>query len=317
MFAMIDVSHKSSTLRTALASARLTMKPETIQAIHEGRVPKGDPLMVARVAATQAAKNTQLLIPYCHPLPLDFVGIDFSLGEDYIEVRSEVKAVWKTGVEMEAMTAAAIAALTLYDMLKMIDSDLVIHDVRLDSKTGGKSDFKEAFVTPLRAAVLVLSDSVAAGSKRDTAGEAIASRLRSEGIGVEDITVLPDEVLRIVDRLRFYAETLELDLILTTGGTGLGPRDVTPEATRQIIDREIPGLAEALRSFGSSRTPPAMLSRAIAGQRGKTIIVNLPGSERGAVESLTALLPALLHACKMVQGGDHVEAVSRSMSDSK
>src|ERR1035437_3212447 len=108
---MIDISNKSSTLRTARASARVTMKPETIVAIHEGRVPKGDPLAVARVAATQAAKNTQLIIPYCHPLPLDFVGIDFVLGNDSIEVLAEVKAVWKTGVEMEAMTAAAVAAL--------------------------------------------------------------------------------------------------------------------------------------------------------------------------------------------------------------
>src|ERR1035437_10136248 len=182
---MIDVSQKSSTLRTAKASARLLVKPETIRAIREGRVPKGDPLMVARVAATQAAKNTQLIIPYCHPLPLDFVGIDFTLGEDSIEVRAEVKAVWKTGVEMEAMTAASVAALTLYDMLKMIDSDLVIRDVRLDSKTGGKSDFKEAFAVPLRAAVLILSDSVSTGLKRDTAGEAIAARLRAEGMIVE------------------------------------------------------------------------------------------------------------------------------------
>lgn len=314
---MIDVSHKSSTLRTAKASARLVVKPETIQTIREGRVPKGDPLMVARIAATQAAKNTQLIIPYCHSLPLDYVGIDFSVGDDSIEVRAEVKAVWKTGVEMEAMTAATVAALTLYDMLKMIDSDLMIQDVRLDAKTGGKSDFKEAFATPLRAAVLILSDSVSTGLKRDTAGEAITARLRTEGMIVEDTSLLPDDETLIAEQLRLYADELKLDIVLTTGGTGLGPRDVTPEATRRIIDREIPGLAERLRSFGSQRTPHGSLSRAIAGQRGKTLIVNLPGSERAAIESLTVLLPALLHACKIVQGGEHIEAVSRSLADSE
>ena len=308
---MIDVSQKSSTLRTARASARLRVKPETVRAIHEGRVPKGDPIMVARVAAIQAAKNTQLLIPYCHPVPLDFVGVDFSIGDDYIEVRSEVKALWKTGVEMEAMTAVSVAALTLYDMLKMIDGDLAILDVRLESKTGGKSDFKEDFHVPLRAAVLVLSDSVAAGSKRDTAGEAIAARLRVEGIVVEETGVLPDEEAQIAERLRAYADEWRLDFVFTTGGTGLGARDVTPEATRQVLDREIPGLAEMIRAHGSQRMPHAALSRAIAGERGETIIVNLPGSERGAIESLTALLPAILHACKIVRGGDHVEAISR------
>ncbi len=310
---MIDVSSKSSTLRSARASARLTMNAQTILAIREGRVPKGDPLMVARVAATQAAKNTQLIIPYCHSMPLDYVGIDFSIGENSVEVQAEVRAVWKTGVEMEAMTAASVAALTLYDMLKMIDDDLVIHDVRLDSKTGGKSDFKEAFRTPLRAAVLILSDTVAAGSKRDTAGEAVASRLRDRGIDVTDITVLPDDITPISEKLRMYADELKLDMVLTTGGTGLSARDLTPEATRQILDREIPGLAEMLRTYGTSRTPHAAVSRAIAGQRGKTIIVNLPGSERGAVESLTAILPALLHACSMVLGGIHTESVSRSI----
>jgi cyclic pyranopterin phosphate synthase len=314
---MIDVSEKSSTLRTARAWAKVTMKPETIQAIHEGRTPKGDPLVVARVAATQAAKNTQLLIPYCHQLPLDFVGVDFSFGENFIDVRVEVKAVWKTGVEMEAMTGAAVAALTLYDMLKIIDSDLAIQDVRLVSKTGGKSDFKQAFSEPLRAAVLILSDSIAAGTKRDTAGEAVASKLRASGIDVEEITVLPDDESLIANWLQVCADEMKMDLVLTTGGTGLGPRDVTPEATRQILDREIPGLAERLREYGSLRTPHASLSRSVAGQRRKTIIVNLPGSEKGALESLTSILPSLFHACKMVQGGDHAEPHSRIITDSE
>ena len=312
---MIDVSHKSSTLRTAKASARLTMRPETIQTVRDGRVPKGDPLMVARVAATQAAKNTQAIIPYCHSMPLDFVGIDFTLSEDSIEVQAEVKVVWKTGVEMEAMTAATVAALTLYDMLKMIDEDLVIHDVRLVSKTGGKSDFKEVFANPLRAAVLILSDTVAKGLKRDTAGEAVAHTLRQKGISVEEVNVLPDDETAIAERLQYYADELKMGFVLTIGGTGLGPRDVTPEATLRIIEREIPGLADAMRSYGTMRTPHGMLSRALAGQRGRTIIVNLPGSERGAMESLSALLPALLHACRVVQGGDHAEMVSRKIDN--
>ncbi len=311
---MIDVSGKSSTLRTARARARLTVARETISAIREGRVPKGDPLMVARVAGTQAAKNTQLLIPYCHSLPLDYVGIDFALGEDSVEVCTEVKAVWKTGVEMEAMTAATVAALTLYDMLKMIDAAMEIRDVRLEAKTGGKSDFRHRFDRGLRAAVLVLSDSVASGSKKDTAGEAVSQMLTDTGVIVDEIAVLPDDKPLIISWLRRASDEDHLDFVITTGGTGLGPRDVTPEATRSILDREIPGLAEIARYYGSARTPHSVLSRALAGQRGTTIIVNLPGSERGATESLHAMLPALLHACQMVNGAGHLETFSRSIT---
>ncbi|HET6401127.1 MAG TPA: bifunctional molybdenum cofactor biosynthesis protein MoaC/MoaB [Candidatus Kapabacteria bacterium] len=316
---MRDVSSKSNTLRSAIAEAHVEMRAETMLLLREGQLPKGDPLPIAKVAAIQAAKNTSQFIPYCHSLPIDFVGVDFTLNSDSILIRTEVKAVWKTGVEMEALTAAAIAALTIYDMTKMVDDAVVIREIRLVSKKGGKSDFRRENVTDdgssvnlLRAAVLVLSDSVASGSNIDTSGKAIEERIEREGIETAEYCVLPDDADLIAEKLRYFADTMQLDLVLTTGGTGISPTDNTPEAMERILDSEIPGIAEAIRSYGQVRTPFAMLSRAMAGIRGKTIIVNLPGSERGAIESLTAILPALHHACKMIQGGDHTEAVTRS-----
>jgi cyclic pyranopterin phosphate synthase len=144
---MWDVSGKDNTLRTAIAEAMLRAKPETLKAIREGTVPKGDPLPVAKVAAIQAAKNTPSIIPYCHPLPLSHVGVDFELGIDSIQISVTTKTDYKTGVEMEALTAAAAAALTLYDMLKQIDMGMTIESIRLIEKTGGKSDFNREEVS--------------------------------------------------------------------------------------------------------------------------------------------------------------------------
>lgn len=260
---------------------------------------------MAKVAAILAAKDTSRLIPYCHPLPIDHVSVDFELLERAITTTVTVKTLYKTGVEIEALTAASVAALTLYDMMKMFDEAMEIESVRLVKKSGGKGDFRDAFATPLRAAVLVMSDTVSSGRKQDTAGKAISERLVAEGLVMEDYRVVPDDLEKIVSALREYSEERQLDLVVTTGGTGLGPRDVTPEAMDRLIERELPGVAEAVRAFGREHTPRAMLSRGRAGTRGKTLIVNLPGSRKAVEEGLDALLPALLHAFKMMEGEGH------------
>jgi molybdenum cofactor biosynthesis protein MoaC len=302
---MIDISHKSKTLRTATARARVTASPKTLAAIRDRAVPKGDPLEVAKVAAVQAVKSTSQIIPYCHPLAIDFAGVEFELGQGSIEVRCTVKAIDKTGVEMEALTGAAVAALTLYDMLKMLDDTMVIEQVALVEKKGGKSDFVNEPPTPLRAAVLVMSDSVAAGRATDSSGLLIAETLRKQGVEVADYRIVPDDLDAIVAAVTDYADRRALDLVLTTGGTGLGPRDCTPEAMSRLIEREAPGIVEAARAHGQQRTPYSMLSRGRAGLRGKTLIVNLPGSKRAVAESLAALFPGLLHAFKMLRASGH------------
>ncbi len=302
---MIDISNKIKTLRTAIAQATLKLKPETIELIHQNKIPKGDPLPVAKVAAIQAAKNTSQIIPYCHPLPVDYVGVEFNIGENFIEVSVTVKAIYKTGVEMEALTAASVAVLTIYDMTKMLDETMTISEIKLVSKTGGKSDFKTSYERPLRAAVLVMSDSIYAGKKSDLSGKLIVERLKKELVEVVDYKIIPDELEQIAFELIRYADELKLDLVMTTGGTGFSPRDCTPEAMLKIIEREVPGISEAARSFGQERTPYSMLSRASAGLRGNTLIVNLPGSKKGVAESLDALFPGLLHSFKMMWGGGH------------
>ena len=174
---------------------------------------------------------------------------------------------------------------------------------KLLEKKGGKTGFVEKIPAGFKAAVIVTSDSTSKGTRSDKSGRLIEERLKSLGIE-SSYEVIPDEKKLISSTLLKYCEK-GMQLIVTTGGTGLGPRDVTVEATEAVVDRQIPGIMEAARSFGQRRTPYAMLSRGIAGQKGKTIIVNLPGSSRGVEESLDAIFPSILHSYKMMGGGGH------------
>ena len=302
---MIDVSEKNTTLRIAVAEAIVRVSPAVIERIQAGTVPKGDPLEVARVAAIMAAKRTSDIIPFCHPVPIEYVKIEHKIERELITLTATVKGIYRTGMEMEALTAASVAALTVYDMLKMLDDDLEILGIKLLAKSGGKSDFGKNRTLSLRAAVLVLSDSVSSGKKSDASGLAIRERLERQGIEIALYEVLPDERAAIAKRLRKNCDEDRVDLVITTGGTGFSPRDTTPEAMSDVIERPVPGIPEAQRMHGFERTPYAMLSRAQAGLRGQTLIVNLPGSRRGVLESLDALFPALLHAFPMMWGGGH------------
>ncbi|MBI2501586.1 MAG: bifunctional molybdenum cofactor biosynthesis protein MoaC/MoaB [Deltaproteobacteria bacterium] len=301
---MIDISGKIETLRTAVAESRILASTETIEKAFRGETPKGDVLNVARAAAVLAAKKTAELIPYCHPLHLDFVGVTFNKGENEIRIRTEAKTIAKTGVEMEALTAATIAALTVYDMLKGIDKEVVIGETKLVEKRGGKSDYGETFLKPLTAAVLVTSDSVSDGKKSDKSGKMIVEEMGRFPVKVLHYEIVPDDREKIRQKLLGWSEE-GIQLVLTTGGTGLGPRDVTVEAVSEIIEREVPGIAEAMRGFGQRRTPYAMLSRGVVGVRGGTLFITLPGSSKGVVESIQAIFPNVLHLYNMMRGGGH------------
>ena len=300
---MRSITRKIETLRRATAESRVQAKPETFKRLIENDLPKKDVLAVARAAGVMAAKKTSELLPYCHPIAIDWVDIEYELQETSVIIRATVEAVAKTGVEMEALTAASVAALTVYDMLKPIDAEIEILNTKLLRKTGGKSSFKEKIPSGFKAAVIVTSDSTSKGLRSDKSGRLIKERLVSFGIEPH-FEVIPDEKSLISSTIRRYCET-GMNLIVTTGGTGLGPRDVTVEATEAVIDRQIPGVMESARCYGQRRTPYAMLSRGIAGQKGKTLIVNLPGSSKGVEESLDAIFPSLLHAYKMMRGGGH------------
>jgi cyclic pyranopterin monophosphate synthase len=302
---MFDVGAKPDSHRTAQAKAVLNIDAKTAVLIRQGKSPKGDIVEAAKIAATSGAKKTSDLIPYCHPIPIDHIKVQVSVKSYAIEVDVEVKSIWKTGVEMEALSGACIGALTIYDMLKPIDDTLFISSVKLVEKSGGMSHFAIKQGNKIRAGVIVVSDSVAAGKRADKSGKLIVKTLKNRGIDVVKSQVVPDDSSVIEELLIKYSDDLHLNLILTTGGTGLGPRDVTPEATRNILEREITGIAEGSRSYGQRRTPLSMLSRGVAGVRGKSLIINIPGSLSAVSESLEFLFPGLEHAFKMMEGHGH------------
>lgn len=302
---MVDITHKIITQRTATAQAIVKVgSPATMQAILDKTVPKGDVLEVARTAGLFAVKNTSNSIPDCHPMPIEFTGIEYEMLEDSVLIKVTVKAIYRTGVEVEAMHGASIVALTMYDMLKPIDKQVEISTIKLLQKKGGKSDYGVKEDLDLSVAVIVCSDSVASGKKEDRAGKVISEKVKKMGMTVSNYTVIQDEVKDIQETITKLC-TANKDLIILTGGTGLSNRDVTPEAIIPMLDRRIPGIEEAIRSYGQDRTPYAMLSRSVVGFKGDTLIMALPGSTAGASESMDAVFPSVLHLFKILNGFNH------------
>ena len=310
---MVDVGGKPVTARRAVATATVRMRPETLATLLDAGGPKGDALAVARIAGIAGAKRTPDLIPLCHPLPLDRVAVDLApdRAAGSVTITAEVRVTARTGVEMEALTAATVAALTLYDMAKALQRDIVIERVELVAKEGGSSGSwsRDAAPEAQRAAheavVVTCSNRSAAGEREDASGPALVAALAAAGIDVEpQPIVVADDEAAIAQLLTTLADAGHR-LVLTTGGTGLTPSDVTPQATRRVIEREAPGLVDLMRAAGLAHTPMAALSRGIAGTRAATLIVNLPGSPKGALESFEALRPVLSHALDQLAGGDH------------
>jgi cyclic pyranopterin phosphate synthase len=340
---MVDVGAKDISERMARARARIRMSRDSALAVQSGNAPKGEVLGTARLAGIQAAKQTAQLIPLAHPLALTLVDVTASVDVEsgVVELVSEVRTVARTGVEMEAMTACAVAALTVYDMVKGLERGIEITEIVLLEKRGGRSDYQLAGGAPaagggeageptapsgrgahvtaeqvgaergkasgervLRAAVITVSTSKASGEGSDESGPRLgqlAERLGAQIVGRE---VIPDDREGIERRLRHWADTEGCSLVLTTGGTGVAPSDVTPEATAAVIDREVPGIAQAMRAASRAHTAHWMLSRGLAGVRGRTLIVNFPGSPASIAQVEDALRTALPHAVDLIEGAE-------------
>ncbi|AAM72559.1 MAG TPA: bifunctional molybdenum cofactor biosynthesis protein MoaC/MoaB [Chlorobaculum sp.] len=301
MVRMADVSGKPPTRRKACASGRIVMLPETIALLRRKELPKGNVLAAAKIAGIQAAKQTSTLIPLCHQLNLSWIDIEFEIGDDSIGIAATVITRESTGVEMEALAAVSVAALTIYDMCKAVDKTMEISAIRLDHKTGGKSSAAEYHP---RTAILVMSDSIAAGTATDHSGAILREGLQKAGCAVEALTITPDEPVEIAATVEAWIGE-GIEFIVTSGGTGLGPRDLAIDTLAPKFTRRLPGVEQELLRWGQTKTRTAMLSRLAAGVIGNTVVVCLPGSTSAAKDALEVLVPAIFHAFPMLKGDGH------------
>lgn len=302
---MVNITHKSDTLRKATATAIVQLSNmATIEAIKNNQVPKGDVFSFAKVSAFFAIKKTSDMIPDCHPLPVEYSDVRFVIHDLQIQIEVEVHTIYKTGVEVEAMHGASIAALTLYDMLKPLDKGIEILQVKLLEKTGGKSDKKWLPTKSISAAVIVCSDSVFQQKAIDKAGLTLIEKLKMHAVETSHYEIVPDEADAIEQVFHKLIQD-KINLLLFVGGTGVSPRDISVETIRPLLEKELPGVMETARAYGQTRMPFAMLSRSIAGTVGDSLVLCLPGSTKAAVEYADALFPQVLHVFNMLDAAGH------------
>lgn len=324
-YRMIDISAKQVTYRRAIAQGSIFVGKKAFQLIYDNKLPKGDPLLLAEVAGINGAKNAYQTIPLCHPLSLEQVSIQVKLDKESsaIYVYCMVSTCSKTGVEMEALAGVNSALLTIYDLTKMVEPALTLSDVRLLYKEGGKSGVwqhpdgmpselqsllenkPEMPLRNIKAVVLTISDRASSGDYNDKSGELLQKALTELGCEMPVSIILPDEKTVIIDNLQTIVQQEAPQLIITTGGTGLSTRDVTPEAIMACCDKMIPGFGEKLRKDGEKHTSYAWLSRSIAAVIKHTLVIALPGNPKAIQQSIDSIKNLLPHSLDIINGEKH------------
>lgn len=324
-FHMIDVGGKAPTHRVAIAEGRIVVGAEAFVLIQERTLPKGDARVLAEIAGIQGAKLASQLMPLCHPMGLDQVLIRTDLEPETHAVRVTCTASThaKTGVEMEALAGVNAALLTIWDLTKMIEPNLEIQGVRLLAKRGGKSGLwlnpqgvppwvmdkvapaPQQTLKGIFASVITLSDRASRGEYEDEATPVAMAVLQSLGAQVLSNVVIPDEPELLVEVLEEIRAERVIRLVLTTGGTGVGPRDQTPDTIAAIADRVIPGIGEQLRLYGSQFTPHSWSSRSLGATFGNMLIIALPGNPKAVREGIECLHPQIAHLIHTIDDIKH------------
>ena len=320
-FQMINVGGKPITHRIAVASGEIVVGKDAFELLQNKTLPKGDALLLAEIAGIQGAKNASQLMPLCHPMGLDAVQIRHELNavEHSVCIYCTASTHAKTGVEMEALAGVNAALLTIWDLCKMINPNLRMNHIELLAKVGGKSglwlnpngvpDWVNEWVAPkkydlsaLRFAIITLSDRASAGVYDDASGALMVDLLSEHNAQIVHKSVLPDNAQTLKATLVEFSQNDTIDCIITTGGTGVAPRDITPEVIHEIADKTIDGIGELLRISGAAFTPLSWASRSTAAVVNRTLMITLPGSPKAVREGLEVLIPILPHFVRIMKG---------------
>lgn len=316
-FRMIDVGRKRVTRRRAVAEGVITVGTLAYEKIIAKTLPKGDVLALAEVAGIMGAKKTPDTLLMCHTLPLDQVAIHcVPEPPSDIRVYAQVTAHAKTGVEMEAVMAVQAALATIWDLTKGTEPNLTIGGIRLLVKEGGKSGLwinpdgipewlaaqlpDPQSIKGVAAAIIVMSDRASSGVYEDKSGAILSDYLRSAGAEIVQYALIPDDPEVIADTLRQASRQGHPKLIVMSGGTGPGPRDVTPEVMRAVCERVLDGFGEMLRRESAAYTDTAWLSRMAAGMLGDALVIALPGSPKAVSECWEIISPLIARTLKMI-----------------
>ena len=292
-FQMDDSSSRPEAQAKAEAEAKVYFNNGTEKIILEDGNPKIDIITAAKIAGIQAAKKTSEFIPLHHSNALNWVEIDIKVVEKYLKITSTVKAITRSSLEMEALTAASVAALTIVDLCKDSDPGVTIQDLKLVQHTSKKKILTTK--TSLKVGIIVISDRVIAGLAEDEAGQILQDGFKEAGYQVDNYSIITNDADKLIEKIQDWLEQ-DIELVVTTGGNGIGPRDITLSSLEPFFDYRLEGVEQTLHSIAQINNSGFYVDRLAAGKIGKTIVICLPMDAGLAQDALNIFLPNIHQA---------------------
>jgi cyclic pyranopterin monophosphate synthase len=292
-FNMDDSSSNPAAQQSAKAEGKIFFSNGAREILLKENAPKTDVVTAAKVAGIQAAKRASEFIPFHHANTLNWVELNFSAGEDHIKIESTVKAVSRSGLEMEALTAVSVAALTLLDICKEHDQQVNIQDLKLVPKVSKKKML--TVKTPIKVGIIVISDRITAGLADDEVGQLLQSGFANAGYHANNYSIISNDSDKLIEKIQEWLEQ-SIELIITAGGNGIGPRDITLTSLEPFFDFRMEGLEQTLHSIAQVNNNGFFVDRLAVGKIGKTIVICLPIDVALAQDALNVILPNMHQA---------------------
>ncbi len=292
-FNMDDSSSNPAAQQSAKAEGKIFFSNGAREILLKENTPKTDVVTAAKVAGIQAAKRASEVIPFHHANTLNWVELNFSAGEDHIKIESTVKAVSRSGLEMEALTAVSVAALTLLDICKEHDQQVNIQDLKLVPKVSKKKML--TVKTPIKVGIIVISDRITAGLADDEVGQLLQSGFANAGYHANNYSIISNDSDKLIEKVQEWLEQ-SIELIITAGGNGIGPRDITLTSLEPFFDFRMEGLEQTLHSIAQVNNNGFFVDRLAVGKIGKTIVICLPIDVALAQDALNVILPNMHQA---------------------